>query len=754
MKHISSTLLLLLAATATVSAQSSLDLASRATLRRAGMSQAARSAVRPGHQTPVLSTAISYGFVQTNSDSDIAAIEAAGGEILRTRRNIHLVAMPTDSVQRIALQPGVKRLQLSRDIYPKLDKARAVTGIDKIHSGLDLPQAYTGAGVITGIVDGGMDPNHVNFKDASGNPRIKHFTYIRPNSAGTDMLASFYTPEQLGTFSTDDNTAYHGTHTMGIMAGSHRGNIKVGNGMGGTRTVANPYYGVATGSDIAASCGQLNDMFIAYGIEYMADFAYKQRKPLVVNLSLGSNLGSHDGRNVMSQYLDAISEQDNVTFCISAGNEGELNIALNKTLTAESPEVKTFIHPSVLGEDMRFAQQGSVQIYSNDSTSFNTQVVVYNKTRGRVAFRMAIDGNTGGAARYWVSSADYAAGSGETVSPELAKAFEGYVGLGSMIDPETGRFYAIVDYMTLNNTTYNAQGQYMLGISVTGRDGQRIDMFSDGVYSDLSACDIEGWTSGTPDGSISDMACASKAIIVGSYNTRDEWNSLDGNVYGFGGRFDYGKISPFSSYGTLIDGRQLPNICAPGATIISSSSSPFVYNPDNGITPAYVQGETAEGQQCFWEQMSGTSMASPLVAGSIALWLEADPTLTPAQIKEIAIQTARRDADVDSCSVPVQWGAGKFDAYEGLKEVLRRKGASNPDISATDAPLVSPAGARAFNIFIPGANSIAVSLHDLSGRCIKQASAQADELTIDCSDVAPGIYVVAANGRSQKIIVR
>lgn len=753
MKHIYP-FLIGLAAISTASAQTALDLQSQAQLRREALKPAARAAaLRRSPGSEPVATGTSYGFVVTDSPEAASRILEAGAQILSTRGNIHLVAMPTDSVRNIALMAGVQRVQLARDVKPKMNLARAAAGIDKIHQGIELPQPYTGAGVITGIVDGGVDPNHVNFKDAAGNPRIKHFTYIRPNLAGTDAMVSSYTPDQLPSFQTDDKTTYHGTHTMGIMAGNYRGTIKVGNGAGTTRQIENPYYGVAPGSEIAASCGQLNDMFIAYGIEGMANYAYNQRKPMVVNLSLGSNLGSHDGRNVMSQYLDMVSRQDNITFCISAGNEGEINLALHKTFTADSTELKTFIHPYAIGAEYRFAQQGSIQIYSSDSTVFDTQVVVYNKSRKRVAFRMAITGNTGSEGKYWVSSSDYAASGDETVSPEFAKAFDGYVGLGSMIDPETGRFEAIVDFMTLNNMTYNADNQYLLGLIVTGRDGKRVDLFCDGVYSDLSSNDIEGWLSGSPDGSISDMACAQTALVVGSYNTRDSWYSLDGNPYGYNGKFASGKISDFSSYGTLMDGRSLPHLCAPGATIISSTSSPYVYSADNGITPEYLQGQTVEGQQGFWQQMAGTSMASPLVAGAVALWLEADPSLKPETIREIAMTTAVRDTDVTEYPNQVKWGAGKFDAYEGLKEVLRRKDPSGIT-DAANLPLITTVAPRVLGVFVAGASSVSASVMDLSGRCVAQANASSDEVTLDCSALSAGIYVVCANGISQKIIIR
>ena len=60
-----------------------------------------------------------------------------------------------------------------------MDVVRKEIGVDKIHQGLDLPQAYTGKGVVTGIVDGGIDPNHIKQTAISDNViRFISFFYL------------------------------------------------------------------------------------------------------------------------------------------------------------------------------------------------------------------------------------------------------------------------------------------------------------------------------------------------------------------------------------------------------------------------------------------------------------------------------------------------------------------------------------------------------------------------------------------------
>ena len=148
-------------------------------------------------------------------------------------------------------------------------------------------------------------------------------------------------------------------------------------------------------------------------------------------------------------------------------------------------------------------------------------------------------------------------------------------------------------------------------------------------------------------------------------------------------------------------------------------------------------------------------MSCPLVAGSIALWLEADPDLTIDEVKDIVATTAIRDEDVTGYTGnPVKWGAGKFDAYSGLKEVLRRQG-SVKDIDADNRMLIKTTGDNRYNIFLAGSQQLSIKVCDITGRIVKNCSISGDETTLDLSGMTSGIYVVNVNGcHSQRIIVK
>lgn len=252
------------------------------------------------------------------------------------------------------------------------------------------------------------------------------------------------------------------------------------------------------------------------------------------------------------------------------------------------------------------------------------------------------------------------------------------------------------------------------------------------------------------------MACGNDVLIVGSYNTRDDWASIDGGVYGYHGRFPAGKVSSFSSYGTLSDGRELPHICGPGAAIISSTNSYFVENAENNVEEADIQAIAARPERRnYWQQAVGTSMSTPFVAGSIALWLEANPYLTIDDVKRIVAETAVRDEDYDEAE-RVRWGAGKFNAYDGLKEAIRLSGEINTVAPSADSRLmVRPLSGSSYEVFLGGVAAIEASVYNVAGAKVLEASAGADQLILDASALDAGVYILCVNGSySQKITIK
>ncbi len=155
-----------------------------------------------------------------------------------------------------------------------------------------------------------------------------------------------------------------------------------------------------------------------------------------------------------------------------------------------------------------------------------------------------------------------------------------------------------------------------------------------------------------------------------------------------------GGLASFSSRGIpkeerLADNDPLndydaPTITAPGtgrefesnaskfsAAIVSTRSKSNVFA--NGLTD---DAELSPNYLPYYTQISGTSMATPHIAGVVALMLDADPTLTPDEIKQILIDTASRMPGREEWEV----GAGYVNAYAAVDKVFNRSkkyGANN-----------------------------------------------------------------------------
>ena len=141
---------------------------------------------------------------------------------------------------------------------------------------------------------------------------------------------------------------------------------------------------------------------------------------------------------------------------------------------------------------------------------------------------------------------------------------------------------------------------------------------------------------------------ASRVITVASYCTKKEWTAEDGNTYSYNSNPTLWDISDFSSPGPTRDGRQKPEITAPGHGIAAAGSQ----DSDPSATKIVEDGVHVI--------MQGTSMAAPHVAGGIALLFQKDPTLTPEEIKQILINSAWTD-DYTGAVWNNSWGWGKLD---------------------------------------------------------------------------------------------
>lgn len=171
-----------------------------------------------------------------------------------------------------------------------------------------------------------------------------------------------------------------------------------------------------------------------------------------------------------------------------------------------------------------------------------------------------------------------------------------------------------------------------------------------------------GTTTASDGSSAMDLAAdnavsAGAVVVVAAGNSGDGVDtvgspgaSTQALTVGAAGKMSDGlRLAPFSSRGPLSTGVIKPDIVAPGMSILSAA-----YNTTTG-----------------YSTKSGTSMATPFMAGTVALALQADSSLSPAEIKSSLSQTA---IDLGGNGPDGDWGAGLVDGFGFVSQVSGTSG--------------------------------------------------------------------------------
>lgn len=656
-------------------------------------------------------------IIKLKDGESIGKLESEGVKVLRQRDNLLLAFIPTDHIDQLLTFSGIERVSIGQHLQPNLDISRPFGNVDAVINPSDQwPDGWNGSGVVTGLCDIGFDPRHPNFIDEDGNQRVKRIVDYRDTLATVTRL---YDTAEISNWITDDNNEYHATHVAGIMAGGCR---------------ANGYNGIASGSDIVAATSMLTDACILDGAEEIIDYARSVGKPAVINMSIGSYTGPHDGTTLFNQYLAKLGKDAIV--CIAAGNEGARPNNLQLDFTSSVNESSAFIRDCYGGwDDVNIL--GAADFWSTDDTPFSMRMSLYDILSKKTVYISPWFGGDGPSEWSISSSKDFEVQSDEH-DPTFDNAYDGYFRASAEINPENGRYTIYTSFDVTNHETVERVGRYSLVVTVKGEPGTHVDGYADGYRCRFGS---NGSTFATPNShmSISDIACGDNIVVVGASCARNTIPLLDGSTREFGYTVDH--AAAFTGYGALPDGRTLPHIAAPGCCVISSYSTPYLEK-----NPSQIKNMTAKatvgGRDVYWGFEGGTSMATPYVAGIIALWLQADPSLTAEDVLDIATSTAK--TDYPDISDP-RWGAGQIDALAGIKKVLKLSGVNDVSTDGNGRlPLITYRNGQ-INVAFPGVNNLGVEVFTIDGRQVASVKALDDTVSIDASTFAKGVYICRVN---------
>ena len=218
----------------------------------------------------------------------------------------------------------------------------------------------SGEGTIVGFLDTGIDFTHPGFIGNDGQSRIQYIYDLQSDKVynRNDINNALKNNEPYDIVPVQD-LAGHGTHVAGIACAG--GKINFNN------------YGVAYKSDIImvkiTREGDINRALstqLMKGLKFLIDKGYELNKPLVINISLSTNQGGHNGRSLLEKYIEIVSTVEKVTIVIAAGNEGSAGHHVGGDV---KPMVR--IPLSIADEEKAI----SIQFYKTLLNSFSIEII-------------------------------------------------------------------------------------------------------------------------------------------------------------------------------------------------------------------------------------------------------------------------------------------------------------------------------------------------------------------------------------------
>lgn len=644
-------------------------------------------------------------LVKLSDDFSSSELTDLNVTIIRQRDNLALITMPAENVPALLKSSSILRVELNSPASVHLDMAAQATNLNQVRNSVELSKSYTGKDVVVGFMDTGFDPNHINFLDADGISRVAQISYIESEPYRVKFADN---KDDIALWTTDTKREYHATHVAGILAGNCD---KV------------PYSGVATDATIVATTSMLYDPQILLGLEQIVDYSKAQGKTAVINLSLGTNVGPHDGSTLMSQYLDKIGEEDAI-ICVSAGNEAQNRVSFEKTFTADDNTFATVLNDAHFWTG--FNMTGGVDIWSADDTPFDIEFLIIDDATKSIIKSYPLTGD-----ELTISSSEI---SQDNYDQTFDRYFNGSVTLQREMSSENGRFNAVMTFTTStrNHSTSTGWAEYFLGFRIKGKEGSKVSVYCD-AGNFMTKNGVEGFSSGDDTHSISDLATGKNIISVGAYNTRVRYPHIDGSESFLKGTV--GDVAYFSSYGTC-NGKHYPDISAPGNPVVSSISRYYTELNSDIFTNSCSAKVTENGNDYYWHATTGTSMASPFVAGTIALWLEANPDLKVNDIKKVFAETsASPEFSIDS----PQWGTyGIIDCYKGLKYIISHSDVQSlkeqhaADINISDDIM---------SILLLTDETFSYSIFSADGKVVSRGIGT-QSININLSSIESGIYIL------------
>jgi subtilisin family serine protease len=552
-----------------------------------------------------------------------SALRAIGAEVGTDAGGFRTARIPVSALTEFLKLPGIENVALGYRLKPALDVSVGDAGAAVKRTEVPPLYGWTGKNVIVGIVDTGMDYQHDDFRNADNTTR---FLSIWDQNTGGSPPAGFgygneCTQAQInaGTCTEIDDNG-HGSHVTGIAAGdgSATGNFEP----------AFTYVGMANGANIIGVATNFSTAGVVDGVNYVFTKAAALGRPAVVNLSLGTVLGPHDGSTSFEHMLDGLTGPGKIIVASAGNAQGDLvhasaNLLVNTTLaytfTAPTYTANAGANNDYIALDFWHAAANSYTIRVKRPSS---STLVGPVTKGNSLVSNTTDGQ---------------------IIIDYTNSVDAGNGLSEI-------YVEVNDLPTGTPAPHSGTWRVDVQAGASEPGDPRVHSWMDGFLGVNGL--VPTFAAGLIDTTVNigSPGTADSLITVAAHTTKGTWASIDGMIYSFIGAVDPPQIATFSARGPRRDGALKPDISAPGSAIVSvlsgDSSPPW---PDPLIVPDGVH-----------LVLQGTSMSAPHATGAVALLLQKYPTLTPKGAKLLLAAGARSDATTGAVPNP-RWGAGRLD---------------------------------------------------------------------------------------------
>lgn len=474
----------------------------------------------------------------------------------------------------------------------------------------------SGSGILIAVLDSGIDYERQDFRNPDGTTRILALwdqTAVSGQPPAGFLLGSEYTREQINealqaqspmarmTLVPSIDASGHGTAVAGIAAGkavAAPGSVSGGSSVSGSGSVSGGssvtapgnailYEGAATESSLLIvklglprESGFPRTTEIMRGVTYAVRKALEWNMPLVINLSFGNSYGSHAGSSLLERFLDNAAEIGRTVICVGSGNEGNSaghaagNVgAFVRSFPGTAPEASGTAAGSPGGVvDLAVAEYErnlSIQLWTHYSDSYRIRLRSPGGLLHELPTTGIAPGNSSG-----VSSGKY------TFRMEQTELLV-YLGEPTPYSVDQELYLEMIPV-----SSYINSGIWQILI-------EPVEIVTGQYYLYLPAAAARsigtGFTAPTPQVTLTIPSTAAKVITVGAYDsTYDSYADFSGRGYVDSGR----------TIGVVTAGLVKPDLAAPGVNLMA----PDLYGGYQNVT--------------------GTSFATPLVSGSAALLME------------------------------------------------------------------------------------------------------------------------------------